>query len=222
MEISAGNSRRRANAVPSAISQPFGFHFYWLAAVLFSGCTSERVEAPAFSPAGAAAQAIALYDKNGDGLLDEKELERCPALLEALPKIDTSGDKRLSADEIAERLKQIQEANIGIMTVTCKVVLDNQPLEGAMVRLIPEPFMGPAVQPACGVSDENGAVNLRIDGQSFPGVHCAFYRVQITKDGGNGKDLLPARYNTQTTLGAEVAPDMRGGLVFKLITGDKR
>jgi hypothetical protein len=220
MEVSlVNNAHRHDGAAPSGSPRFVPWHFGWIVLPLLIGCGGERLEAPAISPASAAAQAIALYDKNHDGFLDEKEREQCPALLSALAAIDANGDKRLSTEEIASRLAAIQDAKIGIMTVTCKVILDNQPLEGAVVKLVPEPFMGSAVQPASGVSDANGAVDLRIEGQSFPGVHCGYFRVQITKDNGKGKDLIPPRYNTQTTLGAEVAPDMRSGLVFKLTKG---
>jgi len=155
-------------------------------------------------------------------VLDEKELEKCPALKSALEKMDTNNDKRLSAEEIAARLTLHQQAGIGITTVACKVWANHGPLEAATVRLIPEPFMGSAFQPAAGVSDANGAVDLRIDGSKYPGVHCGFYRVEVSKTDGAGRESLPARYNAQTTLGAEVAPDMRGGLVFKLTTENKR
>jgi hypothetical protein len=190
--------------------------------LLTTGCSpnGDRVKAPIFSPQDAAQQAMALYDTNRDGLLDEKELDQCPGLKSALATADLNGDKRLNVEEIASRLTAHQQANIGIMAVSCKVTLDNNPLSGARVRLVPEAFLGPSFQSASGVSDAMGAVDLRIEGSGFSGLQCGFYRVLITKDGANGKELLPARYNTQTTLGAEVAPDMRSGLVFTL-TSDK-
>ena len=48
-----------------------------------------------------------------------------------------------------------------------------------------------------------------------------FYRVRISKQ-VNGKEAIPARYNTSTTLGIEVAPDayrFRGPMSFALKTG---
>jgi hypothetical protein len=184
------------------------------------GCGSDRVAAPTISPREAAEQALATYDTNHDGFLDEKELERCPALKSVLEKLDVNGDKRLSAEEIEKRLEYFKEANIGVLTVSCKVLLDEKPLEGATVQFIPESFMGPAVMPASGISTTNGAVPLQIEGQGLPGVHCGFYKVIITKDNGKGQESLPARYNTKTTLGAEVSPDMRESLRFQLTKKD--
>ena len=46
------------------------------------------------------------------------------------------------------------------------------------------------------------------------GLSPGFYRVEITKDG----EKIPAKYNTETTLGAEVAggSEARNGLKFEL------
>ena len=44
--------------------------------------------------------------------------------------------------------------------------------------------------------------------QGFSGVHCGMYRVAVTKNGLDGKESVPAKYNTETTLGLEVAPDV--------------
>src|SRR6516162_7964274 len=121
MEISpVSNANRHDGAVPSGSPRFAPLHLSWIFLPLLIGCGGERLEAPAISPASAAAQAMALYDKNHDGFLDEKELEQCPALLSALAAIDQNGDKRLSTEEIASRLTAIEDAKIGIMTVSCK------------------------------------------------------------------------------------------------------
>src|SRR5438445_13166155 len=76
----------------------------WLC--LCAGCSGRpsAVSAPSLSPEEAGRQALAEYDANRDGYLDAKELERCPALKDALKAVDKNGDKRISAEEIAERL----------------------------------------------------------------------------------------------------------------------
>jgi hypothetical protein len=48
-----------------------------------------------------------------------------------------------------------------------------------------------------------------------PGVAPGFYRVEITKPG----EIIPAQYNTATTLGQEVSldnPDVQHGVTFDL------
>src|SRR5262245_47204394 len=53
----------------------------WVLLLGAAGCSDgKRVEPPDFSPEEAAKQAMAAYDKNGDGALDATELEQCPPL----------------------------------------------------------------------------------------------------------------------------------------------
>jgi hypothetical protein len=73
--------------------------------------------------------------------------------------------------------------------------------------LEPEKFLGSGVKPASGVTDRDGSAALKAEGQDLPGVQFGFYRVRISKKDGQGRETLPARYNTQTTLGCEIAPD---------------
>ncbi len=50
--------------------------------LMLSACNRQptRVKPPAINPQQAAAAAMAEYDSNGDGTLDEAELEKAPAL----------------------------------------------------------------------------------------------------------------------------------------------
>ena len=53
---------------------------------------------------------------------------------------------------------------------------------------------------------------------NFSGVNCAFYRIEISKQQGGGESV-PARYNTSTELGQEVAPGvpvLQTGVTFDL------
>src|SRR5262249_21344908 len=76
-------------------------------ALFLAGCSGGQpaaVEMPAFSPEDAAGQAMAQYDTNKDGFLDDEELKRCPALRGAVSKIDKNGDGKLTKEEIVQRL----------------------------------------------------------------------------------------------------------------------
>jgi hypothetical protein len=194
----------------------------WLGACLLlpaAGCSESRVAAPRLSPEEAGKQALAAYDANGDGVLDEAELEKCPALKSCLTILDTDGDGRLSADEIAARVAAYQESKIGLAAFACQVTLDGRPLEGATVTLVPETFLGPGLKKASGVSDAQGWVRMQTEGAVVPGVACGLYRVEASKKDADGEEAIPASYNTQTVLGVEVAPDTqarRGVLVFAL------
>ena len=70
-----------------------------------------------------------------------------------------------------------------------------------------------------GTTDAQGYVNLQAEAIDAPGMHCGLYRVEISKKDAGGQETLLARYNTQTTLGQEVAPVGRGGEVVYRLSG---
>jgi hypothetical protein len=166
---------------------------------------------PPLAPAEAGKQALAEYDKNGDGLLDAKELESCPALKKSLKALDTNGDGRLSAQEIADRVQSYVDARVALTAVTCKVIYNGRPLEGATVVFEPEKFMGTGIKQASGVTDVNGAADLRVEGESLDGAHFGFYRVRISKRDAQGRETIPSQYNSATVLGREIAPFNKTG-----------
>jgi hypothetical protein len=173
----------------------------------FLGCSGDRIAVPKVSPQEASRQAMAEYDANSDGVLDNKELERCPALKDCWKNLNRGGQARLTAQDIADRLAAHQASNVGLMTVPCRVYLDRKPLEGATVRLVPEKFLGRDFKPASGVTDANGRAVLQTAGAKVPGVQCGFFRVEVSKKDGSGAETLAPRYNNETVLGVEIAPD---------------
>lgn len=185
-----------------------------------AGCSTSpaAVAAPPITPQEAGRLALAEYDANGDGFLDARELARCPALAHALKDLDKNGDKRISAEEIADRLAEFQASGVGLLGLPCRVQLDERPLEGATVTLRPETFMGGAIKPASGVSDVRGQVILKIADQSVPGTRWGYFRIEVSKKDASGKELLPSRYNSATTLGQEVRPGRKEAIVLRLST----
>jgi hypothetical protein len=209
--------RHTLRELPSIRTLPARFLILGVLLFLTAGCGSRGSgSVPRFSPGEASQAALAEYDANKDGFLDAKELERCPALKRALKAFDKNGDGRLSADEIAERLARYQQSKVGLMPVTCQVSLDGRALEGATVTFEPEKFLGPSFKPASGVSDKDGSVELKVEGGQGPGVPCGLYRVVVSKKNASGRESVPDRYNAKTTLGEEVAPDLRGGIALLL------
>jgi hypothetical protein len=191
----------------------------WLSAALalaIAGCSGRpsRVEAPDLKPKGVAEQAMARYDKNGDGKLAADELS--PGLKALANSADADNDGALSETEIADRLAVLVESKIGLLDVGGNVLMDGRPLAGAMVRFVPDPILEGVVEPATGRTDEGGFVQLAVEGSDLPGVKPGFYRLEVSKNGAGG-EVVPARYNTDSELGEEVAPDtMRGGLKIEL------
>jgi hypothetical protein len=179
---------------------------------LVGGCGGlSEVKPPQVNADVAAAAAIEAYDENSDGMLSEAELAKLPAL--TLKSADKDGDGQVSAAEIATRIRLWSEGETGIMSFYCTVTLDGRPLEGAEVKLDPEPFLGDAVKPASGVTRPDGAI-LKIDPTLLPeedrylrGVQPGLYKVRIT----HPSQKIPPRYNTATTLGQEIVPGTTGG-----------
>jgi EF hand len=178
-------------------------------ALLASGCSGGGDQkVPKISPRDAANQAMADYDANKDGALDAKELEACPAMLGALKRLDKDGDGRVTADEIADRLNFFRDQG-ALSDVGVEVMLDGRPVEGATVTLVPEKFMGSSAKSASTVTDEVGTGYFKIEGSEYVQVPLGYYRVQVSKN-AQGREVIPAKYNTQTVLGYEVSPDVEG------------
>src|SRR5690606_16850848 len=88
---------------------------------------------------------------------------------------------------------------------------NGRPLSDATVTLVPEAFLGDSVKPAQGVTDSTGTAHLRIsDDPDEAGVHLGYFRVEVSKKGPDGKELIPERFNAHTEVGAEVTPDDAG------------
>ncbi len=68
--------------------------------------------------------------------------------------------------------------------------------------------MGPGLKTATTTTDQAGVSGtFQVDGKSYTSLPPGLYRIRVTKDGTN----IPARYNTQTTLGQEVLAEPRQG-----------
>ena len=182
-----------------------------VAADALLGCSRgpTAIRVPPIQPEAAAEGALLLYDKNGDGLLSADELASCPALVDALKNhIDKNNDQRLSKEELTERFAMWAHGGVGLSYLICRVTVGGRPLAGAQVKLVPESFFGDVIQPAEGTTGSSGSARLAIDKsnlpsdlQSFRGVQQGLYRVEITHQSVN----IPAKYNTDTTLGVEVS-----------------
>ena len=178
----------------------------------------------------AGAKAIAQLDANKDGVLDYDELAKAPGLragVATIKKLATfRGPKppesqlrseKISAEEIDARIQAWKALGAGRIAVPCRVYRVNkkgghgkpQPLADAQVKFVPEAFLGPGLSPGAGTTDKGGMAMIVQpsrggDDPAF-GVSPGFYRVEITK----GSEI-PAKYNTDTVLGVEVASDAPG------------
>lgn len=175
-------------------------------AVVIAGCGPKRparVVAPRLDVAAITAGILAKADADSNGRIEGPELGRVPALAAGLGVLDTDRDKAVSAAELSAWLGRVVESKVAITSAPVVVVHKRKPLKGVTVKFIPESFMGASTKAAEGTTDGNGQANVTIPGGQFPGVNCGIYRVEISGKGNDGKPL-PARYNTDTTLGIAV------------------
>jgi hypothetical protein len=197
--------------------------FACLALLLIAGCSSEPTPPPRFQvdPQRATEEAMKLYDKNSDGTLDAKELAACPPLIELLKNLKArfpEHPESLTAADISGRMEEWVKDPTTLQPGEVMVYLDGKMLEGATVKYEPEPFLGSSYHPHQGQTDTAGMATLDPELKGYPGIYVGLYRVRISKM-VNGKETLPARYNTATELGREVATnlrDSRENIMFRL------
>ena len=178
------------------------------------GCSGgpSAVPLPDFDPESAAETAMELYDVDGDGFVAGEELENAPGLKSAIKNLDADGDGKVSAEDVAERVRTWQDMRIGLMSVNIQVEMDGRPLTGAEVTFEPEEFMGGAIETAYGRTGLAGTTSIKVPKErrpspdSPPGVQAGMYKVKISKIEG-GQETIPAKYNTETTLGQQVSKD---------------
>ena len=203
----------------------------WIGAALlmaFVGCSSgpAGIPKPSVDSQGASLQAFELYDADGDGFLAGEELIKAAGINAGLKKVDADGDGKVSPAELAARMESWNASRYSILPISCGVRLDGTLLEGATVVFEPEPFLKDVLREGQGVVNASGsaAVSIpkenRLVADSPPGLQFGYYIVRISKQ-ENGKELVPAKYNTESILGQEIASDdpaVLSQIVFNMIS----
>lgn len=180
-----------------------------IAIPLTFGCSSgpPALRAPEI-PRDAGKNAVAKYDSDGDGAIGGAELDKVPALKATLSRADANGDGKVSAEEIDARIAAWKRSQVALSRVVATVNQNGRAVSGATVTLVPEEFLGDAVKAASGTTDSTGSVHLKIsDNPDEDGVHLGYYRVEVSRTTPDGKETIPARYNSETQIGKEVTRD---------------
>lgn len=173
------------------------------------GCSGKpgRLYPPGI-PSEAGQEAVTKYDANGNGAIDGNELDRVPALKATLKRVDKNGDGQVTADEINARIDSWRKSQVALSTFMLTVTRDGRPLSGATITFVPETFLGPAVKAAKGKTRDSGSTPMEISRDpDEAGVHLGYYRIEVSKLDASGKELIPARFNAETELGAEICRD---------------
>ena len=175
------------------------------AALISTGCLGAkgRVEAPELDPEKMTQGAMEMCDANKDGFIDKTEVKESPALDFAFEDLDVDSDKKISENELLERFKLYVETAVGLQSVQMTILnRRGMGIQGATVRLVPEPFMADYIEEANGsILDLEGMVQVQTL-ESDPGVRVGMYRLEVTSDDVK----IPSKYNTETKWGIEVAP----------------
>ena len=146
-------------------------------------------------PQQAAQEAMKLYDKNADGMLDANELRASPPLWDLLQNLKAQSPDHpdtLTAADIAGRLEEWVKSPATILPAMAVVYLDGKPLPKATVTFEPEPFLGPSYHSHQGTTTV-GAGIAQLDPElkaAGNGVYVGLYRVRISKK-VDGKETLP-------------------------------
>lgn len=179
-----------------------------------AGCNSRpsAIQPVDVDGASAAAEAMGKVDSDADAAFSDAELAAIPGILKHKAKYDLDGDGKVSQQEIADRIDLWATQGLGLKSLAVEVTLDGRPLSGASVKFVPEPFLGDAPKEATGVTDGNGATKIGIANEHLPeslqqarlrGLYGGLYKIEVT----HPDRPLPAKYNTATTLGEEIAKD---------------
>jgi hypothetical protein len=179
--------------------------------VLVGGCSSgpERVKPPRIDVKSAANQAMEMYDANHDGKLDTQELAKCPGVLISLERYDPNHDKTIDLDEFVQHLTDLLRDRSGATQLGVGVTYQGSPLADAKVVFEPEPYLGSEIQTAEGVTTSYGQAEVGMPADKAPAalksmklIQYGTFKVRIT----HPKIKLPAKYNSETTLGYETIP----------------
>jgi len=176
---------------------------------------------PHIDASAAAAEVMKSLDRDGDGKLSRAEWAASPEIAAIAANYDKNSDGFLESAELVSGFEAWQKTGVGVRSVPFRVTLNGSPLAGATVRLVPADFLGNAVKPASAQTGQSGGGQLAMAAEdrpknapNMPLVQPGIYRVEIT----HPSVKIPAKYNTETTLGIEITSASPGpeGAIWSL------
>ena len=184
------------------------FIVFILALLGCSGCSNgpKRITAPKLDAEEITNRALTEFDKNQDSVIDAEELKDSPSLSYSMVAIDRNENGELERDELMARFETYVKRKIGLRQQQILVKKKGRPLANVNVELVPAPLMEGLIVTAKGQTGPSGYAMLKSENAPAPAAQVGFYRAKVTSD----KQKIDAKFNTETTLGVEIAPNTDG------------
>ena len=167
-------------------------------------------------------QMLVDYDADQNGGLSRSELAAHPAIAECLAQCRRDRGEEISREQLTKKLQAIFNRQSALVSATCVVRRNGQPLTSAEVKFIPLPVLQDVLPTGTGVTDSFGAAmispapeELPDEAPNVPGLMPpGLYLVEVTHPTAK----IPEKYNKETVLGKEVSSETsyRGGLAVDL------
>jgi hypothetical protein len=191
--------------------------------VIAAGCTGAPSAVPPTKVDinGVVADLMVEYDKDKNGALSRAELAAAPPLQECLSMGHRNEKDELTADELKSTFRRVFDPKTAVLSASCSVKRNGQPLSGANVKFVPLPEFKESLPPAIGVTDANGFATIAAAAEDLPSqapkvalMTPGFYLIEIT----HPSMQIPEKYNQKTVLGKEVSTETvyHGKLNFDL------
>jgi len=154
-------------------------------------------------------------DTDHDGKLSRGELAAVPSIEGHRAWYDADHDGQISAAELAGGLRVIFDPRVALLSAWCEVTRNGRPLPQARVEFVPIKAIAGAIPAASAVTDEQGVAKLAVAPEDLPSnaptnlpmIRPGLYLVKVT----HPNISIPARYNSDTTLGKEVSNHSTAG-----------
>jgi len=207
--------RRRAG--PLSVWYLAAWHLALLAPSLLAGCASKpsKVDMPKYDPEAFATTIIERCDADSSGSISQQEAEKAPGIVAAWGRYDANNDGNLTRDELVARAKQWADAGLGLASVRCVVRLNGAPVDGVMVKLVPDEAFASVLKPAECTSTSQGAAVMMIpaelqqtDLQGIGGMQFGLYTVEVShpqmqltpSPSSRGRDIDRPEQSTPVTI----------------------
>ena len=146
------------------------------------GCADNSLPGKNYDPEAVATAVLATFDKDGDGKLDEDELQACLPLQSARDRIDKNQDGALDASEISNRVSAYAPMSEYIVAQVA-VKRGTRPVSGATLTMGLADYMRGVPTKFTATTNSAGIGMPQSSPESLLGFPPGFYDVEIVHEG---------------------------------------